>query len=182
MKTRLFIVSIAMLFILAFGVSCDSNNNSIAQDDDMPVPGPAPTSGRTVVKGKIIDPGDRCKGVLDGFDVGDSVTFTLFNNSSNNPDGTIQNDTKSTSAKCNINTTLSDEPLFSYIVCPAQDSSIPGISNGDLMSLLISFSWMDGLLDGVPKTATVINKDISFDELKDVPCGMAEIESITASN
>ncbi|MCZ6528032.1 MAG: hypothetical protein O6702_04795, partial [Candidatus Dadabacteria bacterium] len=139
---RTIILSIGLVFMLAMSFGCDSDNNVIAQDEE---PGPgSPPSGMTTVNGTIIAPGDQCSGTLEGFDIGDSVTVHLVNGTEETiPSGKVENNTKGTSVDCAGNGTLIDSLPLSLLVCTSANSSIPSFTNENLMSMLVSFTWMD---------------------------------------
>ena len=65
------------------------------------------------------------------------------------------------------------------------NSSIPAFTNGNFMSMLVSFTWMDDFLNNITKTVIIIAEDISFVmdmDPKNVPCARVKIENLTASN
>ncbi|TDJ03124.1 MAG: hypothetical protein E2O70_00375 [Candidatus Dadabacteria bacterium] len=181
---RTIILSIGLVFMLAFSIGCDSDNNVVAQDEE---PGPgSPPSGMTTVNGTIIAPGDQCDGALEGFDVGDSITVQMLNgNEPTLPSGKVENNTKMTSVDCGGNGVITDDLPFSGMVCSSENSSIPGFTNGNLMSMLVSFTWVDEFINNIPNTVIIIAEDISFVmdmDPKNVPCARVKIDNLTASN
>ena len=65
------------------------------------------------------------------------------------------------------------------------NSSIPAFTNGNFMSMLVSFTWMDDFLNNITKTVIIIAEDISFVtdmNPKNVPCARVKIDNLTASN
>jgi len=176
------ILSIGLVFLLALSFGCDSDNNVAAQDEE---PGPTAPEQMTTVNGSIIDPGEQCSGMLDGFEVGDSVTVQLVQGSPQEmmPFGKVDNNTKGTSVNCNLNGVITDELPFSAMVCDSENSTIAGFTNGDFMSILISFTWKDVFLENLSKNVTIIAEDIGvMTNTKNVPCAMAKIDSLTTSN
>jgi len=112
---RTIILSIGLVFLLAFSIGCDSDNNVVAQDEE---PGATMASEMTTVNGTIIAPGDQCDGTLAGFDVGDSVTVQLMNGTQETlPSGKVENNTKGTSVDCAGNETITDSLPLSVLVC-----------------------------------------------------------------
>ena len=180
---RTIILSIGLVFLLAFSIGCDSDNNVVAQDEE---PGATMASEMTTVNGTIIAPGDQCDGTLAGFDVGDSVTVQLMNGTQETlPSGKVENNTKGTSVDCAGNETITDSLPLSVLVCKSANSSIPAFTNGNFMSMLVSFTWMDDFLNNITKTVIIIAEDISFVtdmDPKNVPCARVKIDNLTASN
>jgi len=182
---RTIILSIGLVFMLAMSFGCDSDNNVIAQDEE---PGPgSPPSGMTTVNGTIIAPGDQCDGALEGFDVGDSVTVQLMNGTEETflPNGKVKNNTKGTSVDCAGNETLTDSLPLSLLVCTSANSSIPAFTNENLMSMLVSFTWVDEFINNIPNTVIIIAENINFVtdmDPKHVPCARVKIDNLTASN
>jgi len=180
---RTIMLSIGLVFMLAFSIGCDSDNNVIAQDEE---PGATMPSGMTTVNGTIIAPGDQCDGTLAGFDVGDSITVQMLNgNEQTLPNGKVENNTKGTSVDCAGNGVITDNLPFSGMVCSSESSSIPGFTNGNLMSMLVSFTWMDDFLNNITKTVIIIAENINFVtdmDPKNVPCARVKIDNLTASN
>lgn len=180
---RSIILSIGLVLVVAMSISCDENNNVIAQDMD---PGPTAPSDMTTVKGTVIATDGQCSGTVDGFDNGDSVTVTLIN-SEEEPTGKIDNNTKETSAECStasgVGVITDSPPPLSAMVCETANSTIPGLSDGDFMSMLISFSWLDAFIDNVDKTVAIVKGDIgAMPNTQNLPCARVKIENITASN
>ena len=180
---RTIILSIGLVFMLAFSIGCDSDNNVIAQNEE---PGPTMPSEMTTVNGTIIASEDQCSGTLGGFDIGDSVTVQLVNGTQETiPSGKVENNTKGTSVDCAGNETLTDSLPLSLLVCTSANSSIPAFTNENLMSILVSFTWMDDFLNNITKTVIIIAEDISLvmdTDPKNVPCARVKIDNLTASN
>ncbi len=174
---RTIILSIGLVFMLAFSIGCDSDNNVIAQDEE---PGATMPSGMTTVNGTIIAPGDQCDGTLAGFDVGDSITVQMLNgNEQTLPNGKVENNTKGTSVDCAGNETITDSLPLSVLVCKS------AFTNGNFMSMLVSFTWMDDFLNNITKTVIIIAENINFVtdmDPKNVPCARVKIDNLTASN
>ena len=176
------ILSIGLVFLLALSFSCDSDNNSVAQDED---PGPTMPEAMTTVNGTIIAPGDQCSGMLEGFEIGDTVTVQLINSSPQDmlPFGKVENNTKGTSVDCNLNGVITDTLPFSAMVCNSENSTIPGLTNGNFMSILVSFTWLDNFINNVDKTVTIVDGDIGvMSNTQSFPCARAKIDNMTASN
>jgi len=176
-------LSIGLVLVLAMSFGCDSDNNVIAQDTD---PGPTTPSDMTTVNGTVIATDGQCSGTVNGFEIGDSVTVTLIN-SETEPTGKVDNNTKGTSAECStasgVGVITDSPPPLSAMVCETADSTIPGLSDGDFMSMLISFSWLDAFIDNVDKTVAIVKGDIgAMSNTQNLPCARVRIESLTASN
>jgi len=180
---RTIILSIGLVFMLAFSIGCDSDNNVIAQDEE---PGPGMPEAMTTVNGTIIASDGQCDGTLAGFDIGDSVTVQLMNGTQETlPSGKVENNTKGTSVDCAGDEAITDSLPLSLLVCTSANSSIPSFTNGNSMSMLVSFTWMDDFLNNITKTVIIIAEDISFvmdTDPKNVPCARVKIDNLTASN
>ena len=133
---RTIILSIGLVFLLAFSIACDSDNNVVAQDEE---PGATMASETTTVNGTIIASGDQCSGTLEGFDIGDSVTVQLMNGTEETlPSGKVENNTKGTSVDCAGNEAITDSLPLSVLVCASANSSIPSFTNGKFISMLVA--------------------------------------------
>ncbi|MCH7519772.1 MAG: hypothetical protein IH964_12205 [Candidatus Dadabacteria bacterium] len=180
---RTIILSIGLVFMLAFSIGCDSDNNVIAQNEE---PGPTMPSEMTTVNGTIIASEDQCSGTLGGFDIGDSVTVQLVNGTQETiSSGKVENNTKGTSVDCAEDEAITDSLPLSLLVCTSANSSIPAFTNENLMSILVSFTWMDDFLNNITKTVIIIAEDISLVmdmDPKNVPCARVKIDNLTASN
>jgi hypothetical protein len=180
---RTIILSIGLVFMLAFSIGCDSDNNVIAQDEE---PGPgSPPSGMTTVSGKVIANNDQCNGTIDGFDIGDDISIEIFPSTvETGPTAKVDNMTKGTSVDCAGNESLFDGPPISGLVCESENTSIPAFTNGNFMSILISYTWENSLRGNLDKSVFILSENIEF--VKDIdtqnaPCARVKIDNLTAS-
>ena len=197
MKTLL--LGFGLVLVLAISIGCDEGNNMItlASDAMEPAPmepgpmepgpmDPAPmTEAMTMVTGKVIASGDQCDGMLDGFKAGDEVMIEMNAGTDfTAAGGKVVNMTTGNTVDCGGNESVMDIPLMSLLVCESENSQISSFKNGDFMTMLVDFSWIQSFKDGIAKSAYVINQNIDFVkdlDLKNVPCARVMIETLTAS-
>ena len=177
---RSLILSIGLVLVIAISLGCDSDNNAVGQ-----TPGPATPSGTTTVNGTVTDTDGQCSGAVEGFNFGDSVTVQLFAGTDDfDPTGQISNNTNDFFAECSTDFgVITDNLPFSAMVCKIANSRFPGLSNGDFMSMLVSFTWLDGFIDNVDKTVVIVDGDIGImSNTQNLPCARVKIDNISASN
>ena len=184
MKTL--ILGIGLVALIAISLGCDENNNVIAQEPEPMEPGPM-TEAMTMVTGKVIDSGDQCDGMIDGFAVGDEISITMNGGNFNEgtmPSGKVENMTSGNSVDCGGDEAVFDSPPVSVLVCESENSQISSFKNGDFMTMLVDFSWIQSFLDNIEKSAYVINQNIDFvdnQDLKKAPCARVMIETLTVA-
>ncbi len=187
------ILGIGLVLVVAISLGCDENNNVIAQEPG-PMepgsmePGPSVPEAMTMVTGKIIGPGAQCNGMIDGFAVGDEISIVMNGGNENEdimPSGKLENITSGNSVDCGGNSSIMDGPLLSLLVCESKNSQISSFKNGDFMSMLVSFSWIESFLKDITSSVYILNMNVDFvkdQDIKNVPCARVMIETISASN
>ncbi len=183
---RTIILSIGLVFMLAMSLGCDENNNVIAQEPGPMEPGAMEPAPITTVSGKVIANNDQCNGTIDGFDIGDDISIEIFPSTvETGPTAKVDNMTKGTSVDCAGNESLFDGPPISGLVCESENTSIPAFTNGNFMSILISYTWENSLRGNLDKSVFILSENIEF--VKDIdtqnaPCARVKIDNLTASN
>jgi len=177
---------IVLILIIGLSLGCDEDNNVIAQEPGPMEPGDSMPEAMTMVTGKIIDPGDQCDGMLGGFAIGDEISIEMNGGSGEDlPSGKVENTTAGTSVDCGGSTSIQDTPLLSLLSCASQNSQISSFTNGNFMTMLVDFSWLQSFKQDITKSAYVIATNIDFvkdQDIKNVPCARVMIETISASN
>lgn len=189
--TKALLLGFGLIFAVAMSLGCDENNNVMAQDND---PGsmehgpmdPAPmVEAMTMVTGKVIAPGNQCDGRLDGFSNGDEVMIEMnAGTEETQPGGKVVNMTTGNSVDCGGNEAVMDDPLLLLLVCESENSQVSSFKNGDFMTMLVDFSWIQSFKEDISKSAYIINQNIDFVkdlDLKNAPCARVMIETITAA-
>ena len=101
------------------------------------------------------------------------------------PTGKIENNTKGTSVECGTNVTERDNLPLSLLLCESAMSSISSFTDGNLMTILVDYSWKTSFLDNEDKSVILIAENINalnnFDT-SSVPCAFVKINMITASD
>ncbi|MGB2692420.1 MAG: hypothetical protein WBB48_10315 [Thermodesulfobacteriota bacterium] len=174
------ILSIGLVLVVAMSISCDENNNVIAQE---PPPGQPMLSGMTTINGTVTLTNSQCSSALEGFSVGDSVNVQL-SAGDGSISGQITNSTNNSFAECSTTSGITTDTLpITAMVCTVANSTFAGLVNGDTMSLLVSLTWVDNFVDGIDKTVAIVAGDIGImTNTKNLPCARVKIDNITASN
>ena len=189
MKTLL--LGIGLVLVVAISLGCDENNNVIAQEpgpmEPGPMePGPSMPEPMTTITGKIIAPGDQCESMLEGFEVGDEISIEMNGGTEIDlPSGKVENMTAGTSVDCAGNEAVIDSPPLAVLICESENSQFSSFTNGDFMSIVVSFAWKDDFLQNITKSAIVVADNIGQikdEDTKNVPCARVMIETLTASN
>ena len=176
-------LGIGLVLVVAMSIGCDSDNNVIAQEDDIMSPSPT-GEAMTTITGKVIDPGDQCDGRIDEFNNGDEIMIEMNAGDDAQPNGKVTNMTSGNSVGCGGDAGLNDNPLISVLGCITVKSQISSFKNTDFMTILVDFSWVQSYKENITKSAYVINQNINFVDdmdLTKVPCVRVMIDTITAA-
>lgn len=182
------LLGIGLLFVLAISLGCDEGNNMITVASDAMEPEPMDSApmgeAMTMITGKVIASGDQCDGMIEGFALGDEVSLVMNAGDDAQPSGKVTNMTTGNSVNCGGDSGLNDGPLISVLGCITENSQISSFKNGDFMTILVDFSWLQSYKKDITKSAYILNQNINFVkdlDIKNVPCARVMIETISAA-